>query len=261
MNVKQATQLDKSIRLDASVPLASNHGNMVQKKKKARPHPSRYTHDVLVKHLLLGFAIRFASSVRPLPQTFDQLLRSDNLKRTRSLVREVLGTQEPVVRLRTGVTALTTTGAGNLLGTINCDISGVQHWASWVTLFDEYKLVTAKLHIVPWTMPCMTTFATTPATTIPTLFVVDYDDATPPTAVSDLLAYDSQKLFYLGSHNPKTHMVHAQFQGIPDFSWTTTATPVIPAYFKYATFVGSPFLTLGVADIYIEFEVRFRQTV
>jgi hypothetical protein len=233
-----------------------------QKHKKTNGKNRKHLSKNVWKLLAFAFASKYANLYNtPVPRSPEQLVANPNTRRTRSLVREVLGTQEPVMILRSGITALTTSGAGNVLTTINCDISGAQHWGSWTTVFDEYKLLHATLHIVPWLEPVNTTFATTPATNIPILVAVDYDDNTPPTAVSDLLAYDSQKVYFLGSHNPKVYTIKAQLQGIPDHSWYPTASPIIPAWFKIATFVGTPFLTLAVADVYIEFEVRFRQTV
>lgn len=245
--------------MDKSLKSSPPNSNKLSKKRKPKKKPCRPYHQLF----LFAFAKTFATQMlgKPAPSSLSQLLCTENLKRTRSLVKEVLGTQEPVVILRTGITTINTTGAGNILQVVNCDISGAQHWAFWSTIFDEYKQVTCRAHFVPWTMPCMTTFAATPATTLPVMVVVDYDDGSPPAGVSDLLAYDSQKVFYFGSHNPKTHTIHAQFQGIPDFTWQPTASPVIPAYFKMATFVGTPYLTLPVADVFLEFEVRFRQTV
>jgi hypothetical protein len=65
------------------------------------------------------------------------------------LIRTMLGTQQPIIRCRTGGSNLTTTAGSVLQTVINMDVSGISAWTSFAAIFDEYRVRKATIHIIP----------------------------------------------------------------------------------------------------------------
>lgn len=172
-------------------------------------------------------------------------------------IRNVLGTQQPVMKVRTGFTTLSTTGTPNLVQVVGMDVSGITQWASLANLFDEYRVRRADLKITPQYVGYGASASTLSA--MPVICVVDYDDGTALTALSNAIQYDSAKILYMGSSKPSTHIVTALPEGQPDLAWVTTATPTIPFWFKFWS-ISTLIPTSGtIGYCYIELEIEFRQ--
>lgn len=217
-------------------------------KKKKQGRAKRNNMSLLFAHLLRMFAIRF-----------DMLSSLDSEKRKfyRSYVPEFLGTQQPTFRLRTGFTTLTTTATPNLVTVIGMDSSGITQWTGLAAIFDEYRILKAKLHVQP-TYQSFGASATAIAA-MPVICVVDYDDATALSSLTNAIQYDTARTLYMGASNCKTHIVEARPEGQPDLAWVTTASPTIPFYWKFWSVSTLIPTSLGMGYAYIEVEIEFRQ--
>ncbi len=186
----------------------------------------------------------------------DLALSHPTLRRYRGQIRNFLGTQQPVVRVRTGITTLTTSGA-NLTQVVGMDVTGISGWSSWAALFDEYRVRRATLHIVPLYVGFGASATTLAA--MPIVSVIDYDDATALASSSAAFQYDTLKSHFFGSMNPKVMTHLALPEGHPDLAWVTTASPTVPFWWKFwsvQTLVPS---TAAVGTIWIEVELELRQ--
>ncbi len=171
-------------------------------------------------------------------------------------VRNVLGTQQPVLTMRTGLTTLTTSGT-NLTQVVGMDVTGISAWSSAANLFDEYRVRAAKLVITPLYSGYGASATTLAA--MPVICVVDYDDATALGTASAALQYDTAQVLFLGSMNPKVSTVLAEPEGQPDLAWVTTSSPTVPFWWKFWSLTTLVPSTASVGQIFIEVEIEFRQ--
>jgi len=95
---------------------------------------------------------------------------------------------------------------------------------------------------------------------MPIITVVDYDDASAIANIANGLQYDTSKILFFGTHNPKIMNTRpAQPEGQPDLAWVTTATPTVPFWFKFYSITTLVPSSQAVGYCYIEAEVEFRQ--
>ncbi len=172
-------------------------------------------------------------------------------------VREFLGTQQPIFKLRTSFTTLTTSGA-NLTQVVAMDVTGLSPWSSFANIFDEYRVRKAVLHIVQLYTGYGGTASTLAA--MPIIVVVDYDDSSALASLANAIQYDTAKIVHFGSANPKVHnSKEAIPEGQPDLAWVTTASPTVPFWWKFWSLTTLVPSTAAVGYCYIEAEVEFRQ--
>lgn len=184
-------------------------------------------------------------------------LSLENLKFMRGHVRNFLGTQQPIFTFRTGVTTLTSSGT-NLTQVVAMDVTGVTAWSSLANIFDEYRVRRAVLKMMPLYAGYGASATTIAA--MPIIVVVDYDDATALSSISNALQYDTSKVVHFGTANPKVmHSEHARPEGQPDLAWVTTASPTVPFWFKFYSITTLIPSSQAVGYCYIEAEIEFRQ--
>jgi hypothetical protein len=235
------------------------------KKKIKRSRSKHQIHNgkQFVQNLFKAFMVYHVSSGLTSPSLKDvrDLTSTSNLKTTRGLVRQVLGTQEPVFKLRSDISVIVST-AGSVINTvINMDVTGIHDWASWVSLFDEYQLLHAEFVGVPYQAVTPTTLGAANNDTTPAVVVVDYDNATALTSASDAIAYDSHKIWFFSKANTKLLKMKVQPQGIPDFTWYDTAAPVISSWIKMYGLANTAVASATLCAGYVEYTIRFRQIV
>ncbi len=191
-------------------------------------------------------------------QSFNfDMLGLDQKKFYRHHVREFLGTQQPTFTLRTSFTTLTTSGT-NLTQVIAMDVTGISPWSSLANLFDEYRVMKAKLHIVPLYQSYGA--SATALAAMPVITVIDYDDSTALGSLAAAVQYDTMKIIHLGGSNSKVHSAkEAHPEGIPDLTWVTTATPTVPFWWKFWSLTTLVPTSAAVGYAFIEAEVEFRQ--
>ncbi len=181
----------------------------------------------------------------------------DTLKFMRGHIRNFLGTQQPIIRCRTSFTTLTTSGT-NLTQVVAMDVTGVTAWSSLANLFDEYRVRRATLHIQPLYQSYGA--SATALAALPIIVVVDYDDSTAIATLANAIQYDTYKILYLGTSNPKNlKSKPALPEGIPDLTWVTTATPTVPFWWKFWSLTTLVPSTAAVGYCFIEAEIEFRQ--
>ncbi len=175
----------------------------------------------------------------------------------RGHVREFLGTQQPIFKLRTGFTTLTSSGT-NLTQVVAMDVTGTTAWSSFANIFDEYRVRRASLHIVPLYQSYGS--AATALAAMPIIVVVDYDDATAIASLSNAIQYDTEKIIYLGNANLKLLSAREAYpEGQPDLAWVTTASPTTPFWWKFWSLTTLIPSSAALGYCYIEAEIEFRQ--
>jgi len=177
------------------------------------------------------------------------------LKQWRGMVRDFLGTQQPIFRLKTGFTTVSTTTT-TLVQVVAMDVSGIPNWSSWATLFDEYRIRVAQLVCQP-AYDKSGSAATALYANIMDL-VVDYDDSAALASSSQAINYDTHRNVCFSGLKLQFSAL-AQPEGQPDLAWVTTATPTIPFWFKFYSV--SALIPNGTAIGYchIRLEIEFRQ--
>lgn len=177
------------------------------------------------------------------------------LKLVRDMIPTILGVQQWGMKIRTGFTSLTTTATPNLVQVVNMDVTGASIWTSLANIADEYRVKRATLHVIP--QYSRFGAAATALSAMPIIVVVDYDDSTALASSSAAITYDSSKLFSYGSE--VVHKITAHPLGQPDMAWVTTATPVVPFWFKFwsvSTLIPN---NAAIGFCYIEMDLEFRQ--
>jgi len=222
------------------------------KRKKHQIKVDPLTHDstLLLTRILSGGSIL---NTTPL----SQLISKRNKTSARIAAKFVLGTQEPVLRLRTATTVIQSNGSGNIFDVIQADFTGIVNWTSLIDIFDEVQLQKVSLHFVQSHVGFLTSANPTPVFAGPCAVVVDYDDNA-ALSFDDAISYDTMKIWHLTGIPSKLKQLHAFPQGIPDKSWSDTASTTVPIWFKFANSVSFPANT-SVGRIYLEFVLRFRQ--
>jgi hypothetical protein len=139
------------------------------------------------------------------------------------------------------------------------DVSGISGWSSFAALFDEYRVRKAKLVVMPGFIGLgSAAIGTGTGTTQFVRMVVDYDDSTAISSSTAALLYDTGVDFPLGSSVPAKHVLKALPEGQPDLAWVTTATPIVPFWFKFYNLFTGLTASSNVAIAYIEVDVEFR---
>ena len=142
--------------------------------------------------------------------------------------------------------SLTSTGSGNLLSYVSMNPSGSSEWTSLSTLFDEFRVVGAKLHLLP-----MFSGSTTAGMIC---VCYDNDSLTTPASIDDVMCYKNSKMaaFYKGiAINIKRPNITASAY------WTDVASPSNSAgSFPYV--IGFCSATTTVGYMSIKYDVGFR---
>lgn len=178
----------------------------------------------------------------------------------RGLVRQVLGTQQPIFLLRSAIKTITAS-VSTIADVIPVDPNGtasILDWSSWKAVFDEYRVLRARCHIVnEFAPPASSTASACPLNW--TCWCVDYDDATALGSVAAAMSYDTFKPIPLcGYPDAQFHTLDALMEGIPDLQWVTTATTVPAAWFKVVN-ANATAGNLVYYSCYLEYEIEFRQ--
>lgn len=178
----------------------------------------------------------------------------------RGLVRQVLGTQQPIFILRSVVKAITAS-TSTIADVVPVDPNGtaaIIDWSSWKAVFDEYRVHRARLHIVnEFAPPSSSTASSCPTNWC--AWGVDYDDAVAPGSLASVMSLDTFKPIPLcGFPDDQFHYLDALMEGIPDLQWVTTATTVPAAWFKVCN-ANATAGNLVYYSCYLEYEIEFRQ--
>jgi len=141
------------------------------------------------------------------------------------------GIQEPLLYLKTAPTSLVTTATPNLIQVVPHDITGVSGWSSFALCWDEYQIH----EVVDHSYGVYALFGTAAPVDFATwvVSVFDRDDSTALASLANAYQFDTARLIPLTSSSPKVHVRRNVYQGIPDKSWVTTATPVVTGWTKY----------------------------
>lgn len=182
-------------------------------------------------------------------------------KARRSLVKEMFGTQEPTVRLRTeSVTDGWTTGILDVYAyAINW--YNVHDQSQWQSLFDEYIIRSGSVHWMSL-LGSATNDTNGGLTNLSynMVGVIDYEDGTQITSFDGATVYDTHQVHPLSSTNNKVHSWPFKCQGQPDLAWTATNTDKTVCYWKWFANLISGNLSYGYC-IWGDVHVSFRQLV
>jgi len=171
-----------------------------------------------------------------------------------TLVKEIFGTQEITIRIRSD--AVTDGYTAGIVDTpvLNIDYQQLHDQGSWAALFDEYIIRRGHAH---WFSYLDAFSADNRGMAIG---AIDYDDSATVSSIANLMAYDTHKVYSPCTSFNIVHSWPFVCQGPPDISWTTTATNLVVAYFKFYCFNNTA--TIGTAyTMWYDAEVSFRQIV
>lgn len=205
--------------------------------------------------------VTFNAEVHP-STTLDSIPHKQMAEFRRSgFVKQVLGTSEPTIKLRSGITSLISTGGGALPNVIACDVSGSNDWTSWKTIFDQFQLIGCRFFLCPIQAASEALVAAGTVNILtPLVVVVDYDDSTALPSFSDGLAYDTHKIFFLTKNNPEVFSIAVHPQGQPDLVWQDTLTPTNLEWIKMYL-LRTTAISADMGSYWFEFDVKFRQIV
>ncbi len=227
---------------------AIDYSEEKQRKKKNKQRPPR-------RHFTPQFLNKVCKAFHP--EGLQGMAISSTAKQFRGHIRNVLGTQQPVITCRTGMTTLTTSGT-NLTQVVAMDVSGTAGWSSFAALFDEYRVRRARLHVIPLYQSYGA--SATALAALPVICVIDYDDSTALASLTAALQYDTHKIMYLGDADTCTmDSKPACPEGQPDLAWVTTASPVSVFWWKFWSITNLVPATAAVGYCFIEFDIEFRQ--
>jgi hypothetical protein len=257
MASKSSSDVKMTVKAKSHVSQMGPHSTIAmnqiaKKKKRLAPKFSEFAR----KFMLMAFHTFLEVPAALTGTTFE--LRAARRSTYVGLIRTVLGTQQPIIRCRTGLSNLTTTAGSVLQTVIQMDSSGVSGWSSFAALFDEYRVRKAILHVLPGFMGDISVIGTGTGNTQFVRMVVDYDDATAIASSTAAMLYDTGIDFPMGSHSPKVHKLIALPEGQPDLAWVTTATPSVPFWFKFYNLTTGMAASVNVGIAYIEVELEFR---
>ncbi len=215
-------------------------------------HPSTFEAKILMTHKdRLNFILDVA---RGRGINLKGTISAENRKFLRSIARTVFGgTQEPVIRVASDFTTLTTGAGGTLATATSYYWGGAIDNANWALVFDEVKVLSGMFEIWP---------AANPAVAAICVFVIDYDNNTVLASNAAALAYDTRYVIEgndPGQRRPRDHgKIFVIPQGIPDKQWIdTTDTSTVSAYLK--TFSDTAAMSTQLFRVFFEMEVKFRQ--
>ncbi len=225
------------------------------KSKKSKKHGHKREMSGSSRLHIKDFCSRFNLSSSPCSP--GESLSLERKQFMRGHIREFLGTQQPIITCRTGVTTLTTSGT-NLTQVVSMDVTGVAAWSSIANLFDEYRVRKACLHVVPLYSGFGS--AATALAAMPVINVIDYDDSTALASLTNAVQSDTSEIMHFGKSNSKVMRSKvAHPEGQPDLAWVTTASPTVPFWFKFwsiSTLVPS---TAAIGYCFIELDLELRQ--
>ncbi len=231
--------------------------NAVLAKPKTKKHAKNHPKNKSKNKRSRFFLISLSRSLKQVHGITLESLSLDQIKFMRNHVREFMGTQQPIITVRTGLTTLTTTGT-NLTQVVAMDVTGIAAWSSFAAIFDEYRVKRAVLHVVQ-NYSGYGASATTLAA-MPVIVVIDYDDATALGSSTNALQYDTLKIIHLGTSKPGQHKSKPALpEGQPDLAWVTTSSPSIPFWWKFWSITTLVPATAAVGACWIECEIEFRQ--
>lgn len=148
------------------------------------------------------------------------------------------------------VTQIVSSGAGAIVTAIDKDPSSVApEWASWVALFDEYRVLAMEVNYVPRNEYLGS------ITLMPSVIAaVDHDDATTPPTFASVFSKSSSKICNMAQPWKMTW----RMSGNPDNTWSDLNAPATGKgsikIYNAGTFSNST--TYG--DILIRWRVQFR---
>lgn len=127
--------------------------------------------------------------------------------------------------------------SGDLLAALSFTLSSLPNSTEFTSLFDQYRIVQVTCRFIP--------LAGAGTGSNPLITAIDYDDSTPPVAVTDLLQYDSYVMTQPGFVLERTltpHVAVAAYSGAftsfanaPNAMWIDVASPNVQYYgLKYA---------------------------
>jgi hypothetical protein len=161
------------------------------------------------------------------------------------------GQQLVTIRLKYSVTNATTTIGGSLTDVIPVTLANANQAASYAALFDEYRILGAKLMFVP---PIIS--GTPSGTAIDAIVVVDYDNSAALGSYSAAWQYDNAKHLIC---NQKMKILYHPTRIAPDDQWYNTSAPVAVAWFKVYGSGGS--ISTSYGRYYVQLDVQFRGVV
>ncbi len=112
-------------------------------------------------------------------------------------------------------------GGTGVINTVFDSINQVQSssdWASLAALWNEFRVLSMRVQLVPWNKYNLATPATTPAS--PLYTVTDRNDNTALGSLSTVANYNSAE-----QHEPSTKVVRSlKMDGVDEAEWTSTST-------------------------------------
>jgi len=187
---------------------------------------------------------------------------SIHVKFTRTMVKDVFGTWEPTLKLRsykdssTGMFPITAT-TGVLAGVVTINTTQIAKFSTLATVFDEYR---APGPFVFYYMPTYNFGGSgSPGGQAFAIGALDYSDNSLPNAIDSMLLYDTTRRFYLFAfNNPDFKEKWNGHIQEPPNTWQDTGVATNWAYFKYYNDTNlSGTITYGFCHYRIH--IQFRQ--
>jgi len=160
------------------------------------------------------------------------------------------GTQVISIRLYTTIALLTSNGSSQINFVIPFDPANFLQWSSFQTIFDEYRPLRGRVHLVSSFIGGTTSEGILAVAT-------DFDNSTAFSSYTVVSAFDTCHVYRLGGMD---HYIDVQFDGMPDFEWVNTAATSAAAWVKAwgdGTTGITASATWGVYRAW--FDVQFRQ--
>jgi len=182
------------------------------------------------------------------------------LQARRSLVKEVFGTQEPTVKVKSELLYLSTSASVLNVLVYAISYNNIHDYGQWASLFDEYKLIRGHSHF----LSLISSFSTATADEIyqPALVgVIDYDDSGILPNMDAGNIYDTSRMVPFCQKVNKIESWEWVSQGTPDLNWTSTAVDYSVGWFKWF-FNGLGAISINPTSmVWHDYEVEFRQLV
>jgi hypothetical protein len=175
--------------------------------------------------------------------------RSKNLPILHDVFRK--GTQNPVLRLKCALVAITSTAGALINDVIPISLNQVFRYTSWDDVWDEFRIVRSEWVYHPHGLG----YPTASGRTITTC--IDYDSSAALTAKSEGFSMDTGKAW---STNEKIYPGIVQPDFSPDESWYNTQTDqaVAIAYVKF--FADGCSISTAYGEVFGWLDVQFRQS-
>ncbi len=128
-------------------------------------------------------------------------------------------TEKALDVVQLGIYGSVASSAGGVISTVfnaGSQTTSSNDWTSYQNLYQEYRILSMKVHLVPWNkynQPTTSALA-------PVLSVTTRDSSTALSTLADTATYDSVQV-----HAPSSDIVRTiQMDGIDEASWTLTST-------------------------------------